>query len=562
MISLSASGTTLPANSDIRDFPGEAGPLLVSGIGTPGCSTGSGYYGYALNIGDGSRSAYIGKPQTAKAVSDRNIGDVDTALRGEDPVTRPSRARSREAVRQYTLTLKTAERRSAMTTFVLSVKGEKLMPTTNIKKIRKLLRSGRAKIVEHMPFTVQLLYESGNDVQSIEFTEDTGYQHIGVSLKSEKHEYVSAEFTLLKDEKQRHDDQRREHRRPRRSRKRYRKARFDNRKKPEGWLAPSLRNKADRHVDIFRMYYEVCPITKVTLEMGQFDPAVLDAVEQGKPVPEGTDYQHGPRYGYDTLREAVFARDGYRCLCCGKSAIDDGIILRLHHVGFRTGDRSNRLANLASVCEKCHIPKNHKPGGKLWDLKPPKGTSSAAYMNTVKWHIFEEIKVFGIETHITYGAVTKRTRRDLNIEKSHANDAYCIGSMRPKHRTKTLCFEKRRRNNRILEKFYDAKYVDLRDGKTKKAAELGCNRTNRSVPRNNPHNERRYRGPKVSKGRRSIRTQRYPYQPGDVVIYDGRKRVVKGTHNKGASVQLAGGGDVSPKKLVLHHHVGGWRQVV
>lgn len=449
-----------------------------------------------------------------------------------------------------------------MTIFVISAEGERLMPTTNIKKIRKLLRSGRAKIVKHVPFTVQILYESGNAVQPIEFTEDTGYQYIGVSLKSEKHEYVSAEYTLLKSEKQHHDDQRREVRRPRRNRKRYRKTRFDNRRKPDGWLAPSLRNKADRHVDIFRMYYEVCPITSVTLEMGQFDPAVLDAIEQGKDIPEGLDYQHGPRYGYDTLREAVFARDGYKCLCCGKSAIGDGAILRIHHVGFRTGDRSNRLSNLASVCEKCHSPKNHKPGGKLWDMKPPKGTASAAFMNTVKWYIYKTVEAFGVETHITYGAVTKRTRRDLNIGKSHANDAYCIGTMRPKHRAKTQRFEKRRRNNRILEKFYDAKYVDVRDGKTKNAAELGCNRTSRAVPRRNPQNERIFRGEKVSKGRRSIRTQRYMYQPGDMVLFDGRKRIVKGTHNKGASVQLIGEGDISPRKIKLHHHVGGWRQTV
>ena len=234
----------------------------------------------------------------------------------------------------------------------------------------------------------------------------------------------------------------------------------------------------------------------------------------------------------------------------------------LHHVGFRAGDRSNRLSNLASVCERCHSSKNHKPGGKLWDMKPPGGTAPATFMNAVRWQIYEEIKALGIETHITYGAVTKRERKDRSIEKSHTNDAYCIGSMRPKHRTRTLCYEKRRRNNRILEKFYDAKYVDIRDGKTKKAAELGCNRTSRAIPRNNLQNERIFRGEKISKGRRSIRTQRYLYQPGDIVIFEGRKRTVKGTHNKGASVQLIGGGDISPRKIRLLHHVGGWRQVM
>ena len=37
-----------------------------------------------------------------------------------------------------------------MTTFVISAEGEKLMPTTNIRKIRKLLQSGRAKIVKQI----------------------------------------------------------------------------------------------------------------------------------------------------------------------------------------------------------------------------------------------------------------------------------------------------------------------------------------------------------------------------------------------------------------------------
>jgi len=46
-----------------------------------GYSTSSDLYGHTLNIGEGSRSAYVIKPRN-------NIGDVDTALRGEDPYTR------------------------------------------------------------------------------------------------------------------------------------------------------------------------------------------------------------------------------------------------------------------------------------------------------------------------------------------------------------------------------------------------------------------------------------------------------------------------------------------
>ena len=105
-----------------------------------------------------------------------------------------------------------------MTTFVISKDGERLIPTTNIRKVRKLLRSGRARIVKHQPFTVKFLYESGNATQPIEFAEDTGYLNIGISLKTEKHEYVSAEYTLLKNEKERHEDCASQYRRLRRIR--------------------------------------------------------------------------------------------------------------------------------------------------------------------------------------------------------------------------------------------------------------------------------------------------------------------------------------------------------
>ena len=81
----------------------------------------------------------------------------------------------------------------------------------------------------------------------------------------------------------------------------------------------------------------------------------------------------------------------------------------------------------------------------------------------------------------TYGSATKCTRNCLNIEKSHANDAYCIGDYQPKHRCRTEIYKKERRNDRVLESFYDAVYLDRRDGSKKKAAQLGSNRTKRNT---------------------------------------------------------------------------------
>lgn len=122
---------------------------------------------------------------------------------------------------------------------VLSNSGERLMPTIRLGKVRRLLKDGKAKIVKHHPFTIQLLYDSETNIQPIEICEDVGYNYIGISVKSQSHEYVSAQYDTLQDEKKCHDDCRRM-RRTRRNRLRHRQARFDNRKRDKGWLAPSL----------------------------------------------------------------------------------------------------------------------------------------------------------------------------------------------------------------------------------------------------------------------------------------------------------------------------------
>ena len=440
------------------------------------------------------------------------------------------------------------------------------MPTTE-RRARKLLKKGRAEIYAYRPvFAIRILDREDGYTQPIEYCCDTGYRHIGISIKSEKREYVNEQRDLLADETERHNDQRK-YRKARRNRKtRYRKARFSNRKGliSKDGFAPSIRNKRDQHIKLYQSYCKVIPITEATFEMGQFDTQVLKAQEEGKPIPQGIDYQRGESYGYATLREAVFARDNYTCICCGKSAIKDGVILKLHHLGYRLGDRSNRMSNLGTVCDNCHTAKNHNPGGKLYDLKPKiKSFKGASFMTSVKYSMIKRLKSVtpDVAAHITYGAMTKLKLKELGLEKSHSNDAYAMGKFHPKMKAEFTHYKKARRNNRILSKFYDAKYIDIRDGEKKSASQLGCNRTDRSIPRNNPQNERVYRGEKISKGRVSTRRKHYQLRPGDTVLFDERKYTVKGMQNNGAYVSLEGRNPVSVKKVKPLHHIGGWIKV-
>ena len=424
---------------------------------------------------------------------------------------------------------------------VLSNSGERLMPTFRLGKVRRLLKDGKAKIVKHHPFTIQLLYDSKTNTQPIEICEDVGYNYIGISVKSESHEYVSAQYDTLQDEKEHHDDCRK-YRRTRRNRLRYRKPRFDNRKRSEGWLAPSLKHKKELNVNVVKMYCAVMPITHATVEVGSFDTMLVKAIQEGKAIPEGADYQKGPRYNLATLREAVFYRDNYTCQVCGRK-VADGAILHMHHMFYWKGRHGDSLNELLTVCEKCHTPANHQKGGKLYGFGENvkfADLSSAAFMNTVRWQIVNELyAAFGKDfVTVTYGAMTKEKRIALRLEKSHNNDAYAMGEFHPNHRCTFEHYEKVRRNNRVLEKFYDSRYIDIRTGEMATGKALFNGRINRNHKKDS-ENLHKYRGKRLYKGHRALVRKKVNFNPGDLVSLNGEVLVVHGTHtNKTGAVNV------------------------
>ena len=137
----------------------------------------------------------------------------------------------------------------------------------------------------------------------------------------------------------------------------------------------------------------------------------------------------------------------------------------------------------------------------------------------------------------TTGYITKSKRIALGLDKTHYNDAFVIAGGTDQIRAEPIYFKQARRNNRSLERFYDAKYIDIRTGKKVSGQKLYSGRTVRNK-NYNTENLHVYRGPKLSKGRRSIRTERYFYQPNDIVIYNNKKYRVAGVQNKGAYIKL------------------------
>ncbi len=114
---------------------------------------------------------------------------------------------------------------------VISSTNIRLMPTSAYRP-RRLLKEGKAVIAKRRPFTIRLTERKTGAVQPVEVCMDTGYVHIGTSVKSEKYEYLAVQADTLKDEKE-HHTKCRMYRRQRRDRLRYRAPRFGNRRRKE-----------------------------------------------------------------------------------------------------------------------------------------------------------------------------------------------------------------------------------------------------------------------------------------------------------------------------------------
>src|SRR6266571_3877154 len=136
---------------------------------------------------------------------------------------------------------------NVMFVYVLNCHREPLMPCQP-RKARLLLQEDKAKVVRMVPFTIQLLYGSSGYKQEVSLGVDAGTHHIGVSATTAQQVLFEAEVRPRTDIQELLAT-RRQYRRARRSRKtRYRQARFLNRKKPKGWLAPSVQHQVDCHL--------------------------------------------------------------------------------------------------------------------------------------------------------------------------------------------------------------------------------------------------------------------------------------------------------------------------
>jgi len=405
--------------------------------------------------------------------------------------------------------------------YVVDMDNNPLMPTFHKGKVRRLLKDKKAKIYKREPFTIKLLYPSSNYKQECILGSDPGKTN-GISVISNNKELFSAKLETRSHNIKELLEDKLMYRRQRRNSLRYRKPRFNNRKSSKSYCKvcgentktgqeicssclkksknnhfeysniqkkklrfnPTSNHKMQTHLNFIDKISQILPINKNILETAKFDIQKIN-----NPDIISTEYQNGPETEFYNTREYVLFRDNYKCQNLNCKEKND--ILNVHHIIFKNKfGGTDKQENLITLCLDCHTPKNHQKGNILYNWCIEKQTANSiknknkdkqkSHRDATQTSVLSSnLKRTGIFIE-TFGYKTKSLRINLGLEKDHHNDAFCIANSNNNlqkyqeiFKIKTpFIFIQKRRHNRSMSTFHDAKYIDKRDNSIKTGKEL------------------------------------------------------------------------------------------
>lgn len=350
--------------------------------------------------------------------------------------------------------------------YVIGLDGKPQMPTKRHRHVKKLLNTGRARIAEHVPFTIQLLYENTPVLQPLYLAENPGRTNIGIAVLTEQGDLVfSATAETRNKDIHKLIEKRKQHRQnsragDRKVRKRLAKkhgttlkegqlerrlphyqkekqivckeirnkeARYCNRKRKDGWLTPTVEHLVRTHMNLVHKIQRYLPVTDVALEINRFAFALLE-----DPFATGIDFQSGPLKGYDDVHAAVYDQQHGNCLLCS-----NGIQAYTHIIPkFKGG--SETLANIAGVCSDCQekLSRDAKLRESLKEHKEGqlKKYGALSALNQAIPYICQRLIDEYRTDHVSFcsGSDTCHMRELLGYTKEQTRiapqiDAWCIG---------------------------------------------------------------------------------------------------------------------------------------
>ncbi len=323
-----------------------------------------------------------------------------------------------------------------MAVFVLDKHKKPLMPCSE-KRARLLLERKKAVVHRLTPFTIRLKDRVGGETQPVRIKIDPGSKTTGIAVVREEEKDGEKTLHVLHAAEIRHRgarikqklDQRRAFRRRRRSTLRYRKPRFDNRRRKEGGLPPSLQHRVETTASWVERFRRFAPVTGIAQELVRFD---LQRMEN--PEIAGVEYQQGTLAGSE-VREYLLEKWGRQCAYCGA----ENVPLEIDHIHPRSLGGSDRISNLTLACRDCNQEKGNRPVEQFLAKKPDllkkvlsraqAPLRDAAAVNATRWALFGRLKQTGLPVEQGSGGRTKWNRTRLGLPKTHVLDAACVGKV-------------------------------------------------------------------------------------------------------------------------------------
>ena len=294
---------------------------------------------------------------------------------------------------------------------------------------RILLFTKQAVIHKRFPFTIRL--KNDNAVlkdRSYTIKLDPGSRTTGAAITDDNGSVIMlAELEHRGHTIKRNLDKRRAIRHSRRNRKtRYREVRFLNRTRLEGWVAPSVKSRADNVINFIKKYKRLLNIDKVMIERVSFDTAQMSSEVELY----GVDYQQGNLYQKE-LRSFIFSRSNSQCVYCGAKAEE------IDHIVPRSKGGTNSVNNLTATCRACNEKKSNlslKDFGKLVGkdfskLEPKALPKHASIVQSARNYMVKEISKLVADTKSYDAWLTKYNREELGLPKQHYYDALSVGEI-------------------------------------------------------------------------------------------------------------------------------------
>lgn len=355
--------------------------------------------------------------------------------------------------------------------FVVNRKGKPLDPTYRYGHVRKLLKAKKAVPISNTPFTIRLKYDTPDMVKGLYAGIDTGRENIGLAASMENGQcvYLSDVKTSNKSVKSQMADRagfrrgRRRYDRQRGQRKaihdntvirkgeddtvrtkhacrsvkitypgadnpvthkviRGKEGKFNNRKRPEGWITPSGRQLVQVTVQSVKNMMKIMPLKELHVERVSFDFQKLENEDI-----RAWEYGKGILYGFKDYKEYIFSAQHGRCLLCGAP------IGEYHHINPQKDNKYDHVGNIAGLCKACHYD-CHCDEETQARLREEKAGAIQEYqiglLNSVMPVLIEELDRLCTEKDIrlavTEGKDTQAARDLYGIPKEHCLDAYAV----------------------------------------------------------------------------------------------------------------------------------------